>query len=142
MEIFNHRNNVMKRSGMLLLALLLPPLSLPQALAVGITPPSGVIAWWPGDGNLLNLAGPSAVMQGTVGFAPGLVGQAFRFSGSLQALSTELDVQPSALPTTTWEAWVFPTKVKASARQHIFSGDGGGGRTSSFEGGDYRRREQ
>jgi hypothetical protein len=121
---------------MLLLALLLQSPSHLQMLAEGVAPPSGVVAWWPGDGNLLNLVGPSGVMQGSVGYAPGMVGEAFRFSGSLQSVSTELDVQPSALPTTTWEAWVFPTKVKAPARQHVFSGDGGGyGRSALIEAG-------
>jgi hypothetical protein len=50
---------------------------------------------------------------------------ALQFDGSSQYVTTTLDAQPSALPTTTWEAWVYPTLTNSGIRQTLFSIDDG-----------------
>ena len=62
---------------------LLASLGVPFARAQTCTaPPAGLVAWWSGDGNFLDLAGAN---HGTgtmgVGFTAGKVGQAFSFDG-------------------------------------------------------------
>jgi hypothetical protein len=100
------------------------------------TPPNGLIAWWSADGTPAAIVGPAGTMQNGAGFAPGKVGQAFSLDGTDQYVATTLDVQPSALPETTWEAWVFPTRVNWGSRQQILSDDSGGyGRSVLIEGG-------
>ena len=45
--------------------------------------PSGMIAWWRGDGDTSDYAGTNdAVFEGAVAYAPGEVGQAFSFDGT------------------------------------------------------------
>src|ERR1051326_86073 len=47
-----------------------------------ITPPSGLVGWWPGEGNATDVAGGSnGTLQNGTGFAPARVGQGFRFDG-------------------------------------------------------------
>lgn len=102
---------------------------------------SSAISWWPGDGSTDDIIGISAgTPMGGIGFGVGRVGEAFVFDGVDDYVSTELDVQPSAMASTTWEAWVYPTRVNHSRRQAILSGDDGSydrnigieSRTSSF----------
>ena len=61
-----------------------------------VAPPTGLIAWWPGNSNFLSFAGaPPLEPHGGVSFAPGESGQAFNLDGSsgyLQWLS------PNSLP--------------------------------------------
>ena len=48
-----------------------------------IPAPSGIIAWWPGDGNANDIIGTNnGTLEGGVTFAPGAVGQAFSLNGS------------------------------------------------------------
>ena len=88
------------------------------------TPPSGMVSWWPADGNANDITGSSnGTLQNGATFTAGMVGQAFVFDGVNDYVSTNLDVQPSAMPSTTWDAWVFPTRVNHGSRQTIFSDD-------------------
>ena len=54
---------------------------------------------------------------------------ALSFSGlgtpSSQHVATSLAASPAAMPNTTWEAWVYPTRVNHSLRQTVFSVDDG-----------------
>ncbi|MCK6602658.1 MAG: hypothetical protein L6Q77_12660 [Bacteroidetes bacterium] len=52
-------------------------------------------------------------------------GTALLLDGSPSSLSTSLDVQPSALPVTTWEAWVYPERTFFGIRQQVLSNDDG-----------------
>jgi hypothetical protein len=46
-------------------------------------PPSGLVSWWPGEGNANDIAGTNnGTPYNGVGFAPGMVGQAFVFNGT------------------------------------------------------------
>jgi uncharacterized protein (TIGR03437 family) len=92
-----------------------------------IQPPTGMVGWWPGDGNANDIQGANpGTLQNGATFAAGQVGQAFSFDGTDDYVSTNLDAQPSAMPNTTWDAWVFPTRVNQPLRQGIMSIDVGG----------------
>jgi hypothetical protein len=55
--------------------------------------PDGLVGWWPGDGNAVDLAGGNdGALHGGAGFAPGKVGQAFSFDG----LKSSVDVPRAA----------------------------------------------
>lgn len=87
-----------------------------------IAPPSGMVAWWPGDGNTNDIFGNNAaVLQGGVVFATGKVGQAFSFNGvdgmAKAPFSSALNIQNAI----TIEAWVNPT-IPASGNIQAIAG--------------------
>ncbi|MBO2009762.1 FG-GAP-like repeat-containing protein [Hymenobacter negativus] len=47
-------------------------------------------------------------------------------SASSQRVTTNLNAAPPALPNSTWEAWVYPTRTNYTVRQTVFSVDDGG----------------
>lgn len=58
------------------------PLPAPTGSACA-TPPSGAIAWYPGDGNANDIiAGQNGTLRNGATFAPGIVGQALRFDNA------------------------------------------------------------
>ena len=74
---------------------------------VCVPPPSGMVSWWPGDGNANDIIdGNNGTLVGGVTFAPGEVGQAFDFNNG------EVDVPHNSNQNTgsqiTIDAWVFP----------------------------------
>ena len=78
--------------------------------ATCVTPPPGMVAWWPGEGNANDIRGENnGTLQGGVTFAAGEVGQAFGLDGASQFLL--VPDAPSLNPTSqmTLDAWVFPT---------------------------------
>lgn len=73
-------------------------------------PPSGLVGWWPGDGNANDIVGGNnGTLQGSVTFAPGMVGQAFSFDGA-----SYVDASDSNLPvgnsSATISAWIKTTQ--------------------------------
>src|SRR5262249_19062929 len=73
-----------------------------------ITPPPGMVAWWPGDGDAKNIlaANPyleGVLMNGATANAEGLVGKAFGFDGvdSYVVLPNLVQAQPEG----TVECW-------------------------------------
>lgn len=47
-----------------------------------LPPPAGLVSWWPGDGNAIDVVGTNhGTLQNGATFAPGEVGQAFKFDG-------------------------------------------------------------
>jgi hypothetical protein len=61
-----------------------------------VAPPTGLIAWWPGNGNFLSFAGaPPLEPHGGVSFVPGESGQAFDLDGSSGYLQWP---SPNSLP--------------------------------------------
>jgi alpha-tubulin suppressor-like RCC1 family protein len=71
-------------------------------------PLSGLIGWWPGEGNAGDLVGTNpGVVANSVEFTNGLIGQAFQFHGGNDSVeianSTELNPQ-----IFTIEAWIYP----------------------------------
>jgi lysophospholipase L1-like esterase len=52
-----------------------------------VTPPAGMIAWWPGDGDAADIqGGNNGVLLGDATFATGKVGQAFKLDGDGDSL--------------------------------------------------------
>ena len=78
------------------------------AIAACVTPPSGMVSWWPGDGNANDIAGSNTgTLQGGTTFTAGKVGQAFQFANGS---SVSVPASPSLdLTKFTVDAWVFPT---------------------------------
>ena len=100
----------------------------PGGLPVSCTPlPPDLVGWWKSDSGPIDISGfkPGILQNGATLATSGKVGGgAFIFDGSDDFVSTELDAQPSALPETTWEAWIHPLRL--TGRQQILSIDDNG----------------
>lgn len=93
----------------------------------------GMVSWWPGDGNADDIRGSNpGVLTGAMTFAPGMVGQAFRFSGVSNGSTTPEVLIPKTSVSTlnmgasdiTIDAWVNPDFGPTSTPQNgrvIFS---------------------
>ncbi len=53
-------------------------------------------------------------------------GNCLSFDGNDDYIYTDLDVQPSTIPVSTWEVWVKPTRLNHNEYQAILSTDDGG----------------
>jgi len=86
-----------------------------------VTPPSGLMGWWTGDGNTVDIAGNnSGTLQNGATYGNGEVGQAFSFPGNGASV---LINSPVYSPTAgTLMFWFLPT--------------GGGALTGSYDGTD------
>jgi hypothetical protein len=99
-----------------------------------VTPPPGLVSWWPGDGHIRDIAGTNdgSLQNGTT-FVAGMAGQAFSFDGANDVVSIadspDLRFGPSS-PMTV-DMWVFRTST--SPRQHLI-GKRAGCTGSSTEG--------
>jgi hypothetical protein len=92
-------------------------------------PPSGLIDWWPADGNAHDIKGSNdGTLENGASFAVGKVGEAFSLSGSNQYV----DVGSVNLPSTfTIDAWINPTDF--SSQPMIVNKDDGITRSYYFE---------
>jgi len=72
-------------------------------------PPSGLVSWWPADGDFADIADANTgTGAGAVTFVPGKVGQAFKFNGNSDSFIT-LPNNPNLLPashTFTIDGWM------------------------------------
>lgn len=72
-------------------------------------PPSGLVSWWPADGDFADIADANTgTGAGAVTFVPGKVGQAFKFNGDSDSFITLPD-NPNLLPesnTFTIDGWM------------------------------------
>jgi hypothetical protein len=89
-----------------------------------VNPPSGLVAWWPGQSNADDVVGGhDGVLQNGAAYEPGMVGTAFSFGGSTEAVlipySSNLNL--SALSAWTIEAWVNPASFNNSSYPTIFA---------------------
>jgi hypothetical protein len=84
--------------------------------------PSGMVAWWHGDGDTSDYAGTNdAVFEGTAAYGPGEVGQAFRFDG----FSSYLEVPDSPLWDFGTNDFTFELWANFSATNFsLAAGDG------------------
>ena len=77
------------------------------ALSACLPPPSGLVGWWPGEGNAQDLAGTNngSLQGGAIASAIGIVGQAFQFDGVNSYV--QIPDAPALKPANlTIEAWV------------------------------------
>ncbi len=85
------------------------------AAAAAIAPPAGLVSWWTGDGNnptAPDIAGTNlGTLNGSVTYAAGKVGNAFRFDGAATSYVNVPDA-PGLNVTTgaTWDFWVKTTQ--------------------------------
>src|SRR3972149_5798574 len=95
----------------LIFVVALSVLSVEIALASCVNPPPDLVSWWPGDGNTQDIvdSNPGTLKPGA-GYAPGKVGQAFSFDGTLNnRVEGPPDTVGSNLDITgqfTLDAWV------------------------------------
>ena len=72
--------------------------------------PSGLVGWWPGDGDANDIVGDNdGTLQNGTGYASGEVGQAFSFNGINQYISTSTEGLTDITNTFTMEFWAYPT---------------------------------
>jgi len=94
-----------------------------------VSPPSGLISWWPGDGNANDIVGPNnGHLTNDISFTNGEVNLAFSMGTNgfvFVPASPPLDVGQG--PGFTIEGWIYPTAISASAPNPIveWSQDGG-----------------
>ncbi|MBW2294790.1 MAG: LamG domain-containing protein [Deltaproteobacteria bacterium] len=83
----------------------------PAASQTCVEPAAGMLGWWPGDGDSVDLqSGLHGVALNGTGYAPGLVGEAFSFNGLSDGQDDRVDLPPSALDglaDVTIEMWVL-----------------------------------
>lgn len=91
-----------------------------QGSPVCVTPPSGMVSWWPGDGNANDIQdGNNGTLQNGATFAAGKVGQAFSFDGvnDFVQVPHNSNLDPGT-GSFTLDAWV---KTSATANQTLVS---------------------
>lgn len=77
--------------------------------AVPCAPPSGLVSWWPGDGNSTDVFGHNnGVLLGGATYHTGKVGQGFSFDGINDYFVVPADSTLGAR-SFTFELWVSPT---------------------------------
>ena len=92
----------------------------PSTKAQCTAPPSGLVSWWPGDGNANDIVGVNnGMLQGNVTFAPGVFGQAFSFDGSSYVDAPDFNL-PVGNSSATISAWIKTTQTG----EHYFLGWG------------------
>jgi hypothetical protein len=80
-----------------------------RTVPTAVAPPAGLVAWWTGDGDTVDIAGHhDGILQNGAGFDAGLVGQAFRLDGSSGYVRVPNDASLNLSSTLTIEAWVKP----------------------------------
>ncbi len=90
-----------------------------QGPPVCVTPPTGMVSWWPGDGNANDIQGSNhgTLMNGAT-FATGRVGQAFSLDGVDDYVTVPND--PSLNPNTmTVMAWYRTTSFAGNGNNAI-----------------------
>lgn len=96
-----------------------------------VTPPSGLVGWWPGNGNTVDYAGNrSGNLINGANYAPGQVGAAFSLSSAAYiSVADNAALRPAQL---TLEAWVYPKSLRSGSWDTIIShGAVGGGALGS-----------
>ena len=74
--------------------------------------PSGLVGWWPGEGNANDIAGTNnGTFVDDVGFAPGEVGQAFSFDGNGYVSIPDSPLLDSLTTSITIELWFKTDQV-------------------------------
>jgi len=90
-------------------------------------PPSGMVSWWPGDGDANDIQdNNNGTLQNGVTFAAGKVGQAFSFDG----VNDFVDIPTSnGLSTSTWtiDFWFF-LNTNTTSQAFVTNFDGSGSR--------------
>jgi hypothetical protein len=101
--------------------------------------PPGAVSWWPGDGNTDDIVGSNhGQLVGGAKFAPGFVGEAFKFDGIDDYFQSAATGLPISGADRTLEMWVkldsiLPPDVTTSAYfEGFFAGYGQPGSLTEF----------
>ena len=80
-----------------------------------VSPPAGLVSWWPGEGNANDIVGANnGTLVNGASFAPGIVGQAFSFDGISGYVRIADSPSLHFTNAMTVEAWVYPTSLGAN----------------------------
>lgn len=94
-------------------------------MLAAVPPPSGLISWWTGDGDALDVAGEHHGALANVDFVAGMVGPAFRFDSDNDLVDIGGDYEVAG--PRTIEAWVKPNSNSGYGLPILTGGVGGGG---------------
>lgn len=102
-----------------------PPTPTPTPASACVQAPANLTAWFPGDGNAVDLQGGDSGTNaaGVVTFAAGHVGQAFQFDGQSEVAVVD-QAAHDATNALTLDAWINP--VSANGGSFVFRGNRGG----------------
>jgi len=106
----------MKRNSYIIVVLVLFSIFIvgAEGVAACFDPPSGLVSWWPGDGNTSDIIGPNdGTLTNGATFAPGKVDQAFSFDGIGDAVVSSVD-GIAELQQFTIDAWVMQNSLPDS----------------------------
>ncbi len=103
----------------------------PPPFSTCVTPPSGLVGWWPGDGDATDISGQgnNGTLQGVVTFAAGKVGQAFSLNGTNAFVEIPNISALDPVAAGSQDAWVYFNQLPSVAG-HIMEiiGKGSAGR--------------
>jgi hypothetical protein len=103
------------------------------SLQTCVTPPSGMVAWYPGDGNTDDIQnGNKGTLEGGATFAPGMVGQAFSLNGTDAFVQAPSSAATDPTTAGSQDAWVMFNQLP-SAAGHIMEIIGKGGFGTDFD---------
>jgi len=81
-----------------------------------VTAPAGLVAWWPADGNALDVAGTNnGTLENGASYGPGMVGEAFQFGGVDSYIQVGNNLALDMTNTVTFEGWILPTGAGSGA---------------------------
>jgi hypothetical protein len=101
-----------------------PPPPPPPPTNACVTPPAGLVAWWRGESNAVDIVGGNnGTLIGGTNFAAGAVGAAFQFNGVNQLV--EVPASPAVDPASalSLEAWVNLSGYSANDSSVIAGSD-------------------
>jgi hypothetical protein len=82
-------------------------------------PPVGLVGWWPGDGNVRDLAGTNTAVRVNASFDPGFVDQAFNFTGSGSYVRVPPSPALAVTNTLSLEAWVWQDRTNQAVSRFL-----------------------
>ena len=94
-----------------------------------VTPPSGLVSWWPADGDALDIVGGNhGTLQNGAAFTSGMVGQAFSFDGVDDIVIAPATGLPAGASPRTVALWVkVDPQQEAHAAAFGYDGEYNGG---------------
>src|SRR5881296_3016772 len=110
----NQEEAKMKATRMTLIMLTMTILTCMSARAQTncVPPPSGLVSWWPGDGNATDITGGNnGILSNGTTFAAGEVAQAFSFDGVDDEVVEPHNPNQNTGSQITVDAWVYPTAL-------------------------------
>ncbi|HIJ86238.1 MAG TPA: LamG domain-containing protein [Desulfuromonadales bacterium] len=88
-------------------------------------PPTGQIAWWPGDGSAADITGGNNGTPNGVSYAAGVAGQAFSFNGTSNVTVPDSELFTFGIKPFTMDLWVNFNELQG--RDPFIAHDDGGG---------------